>query len=369
MDVVVAYFFIRQSRLFLPILAENKTLISWAVLATMSGLWSLAPGLSIYHGLQFLMTLLAGVLLCLYADLEDIIQLYFFGLLLIALVSFAVCVAGLPEAFSINHDWKGVLPHKNMLGYAMTCFVITGLCLWAARWRPMLSVGAVALGLTLLIFSRSGTALVSFFLCLASFGVALAVRQGNRVIGVIGGLALAALAIGIFFLGSEELDVVSSILGALGKDKSLTERTTLWDFGLEQFWQEPLLGVGFKAYWENPLTSAATLRSVLKQELSYFHNNFLDIAVGLGVAGLLVFAVGLALVIFHSLRRYFAAPNFINLWPVLFVVNTLVTCTVEGPIFVNHSLAQLFLLVCVSARPRTAVSRHCAGRAMKIQVP
>ena len=92
-------------------------------------------------------------------------------------------------------------------------------------------------------------------------------------------LSLAAIAIGVFVVASEEFDIAARTLGALGKDSTLTGRTTVWDFRIEQFWREPILGVAFGAYWESPQTSVMALEAAMKTSLPNFHNNFLDVAV------------------------------------------------------------------------------------------
>lgn len=355
LDAIVVYFLIRQSRLFVGVLNKNRLLTLWAILGISSALWSVAPALSLYLGLQLLMTVLAGALLCLCAELEKIIKLLFVGLFLTAFASLVVCMAGLPRAISVNGEWLGVYPHKNMLGLYMTLLVTTSLCLCAARWRPVITSLGFFLGAALIALSRSGTALLSLVFCLSVFGFAAAARHGNRAFATIAGFSVAGAAIFAFITASGEFDVGAKILAALGKDTTLTGRTTIWDFGLEQFWREPFLGVGYRAYWESSLTSSKMLQAVMKQNLPHFHNNFLDVAVGLGIIGLILFVAGVFSVNVAAIQRYMNRPDFINLWPVLFLAHALVSCTVEAPIYLNHSLFQSLLVVAASARRRANI--------------
>jgi exopolysaccharide production protein ExoQ len=353
MDAIVVYLFIRQSHQFLEMLGKNKILASWGILAALSSLWSFDPGLSLYWGLQLVMTALAGCLLCLYADLKRIIQFVFLALLLTTLVSFAVCIAGIAGAFGDDGEWKGVFPHKNELGMTMTLFVITALCHAASQWPRIfsagLSAGSAGLGVVLLILSRSGTALVSLVLCLAVFAFAITGRYGNRAFAAMTGLGVAAIAIGIFVAASGESDIAARTLQALGKESTLTGRTTLWDLGIEQFWRQPILGVGYRAFWESPQLRA-NVAAPMKGVLPNFHNNFLDVAVGLGTLGLAVFIAGILEVTIRVVRRFFNRPNFVNLWPVLFISHILVSCLVEAPIYANHGFFQILLVAAASAR-------------------
>jgi len=354
LDAIVFYFLIRQSRLFVGVLKENRAIALWPALAAASAIWSVLPSTSLYFGLQLLMTILAGVLLCLYADLQKILILLFIGLFLTALASLAVCLAHFSRAFGANGEWLGVFPHKNFLGLYMTLFVITAICLFYSRWRRVLTLSGFMLGVALILLSRSGTALLSLLICFAVFVFLSAARYGNNALATLTGLTIAGAAAAAFIVGSGEFDVGTKILAALGKDSTLTGRTTIWDFGWEQFLHDPILGVGYRAYWDSPLTSSGMLQAVMKQSLPHFHNNFLDVAVGLGSVGLLLFLVGVGSTVATVARIYMRRPDYLNLWPVLFLCHTLVSCIAEAPIYLNHSLFQTLLIVATSARRRPA---------------
>jgi exopolysaccharide production protein ExoQ len=350
LDAIVFYFLIRQSRLFVGVLKENRAIALWPALAAASAIWSVIPATSFYFGLQLLMTILAGVLLCLYADLKKILILLFIGLFLTALASFAVCLAHLPRAIGVNGEWLGVFPHKNFLGLYMALFVVTAICLFFCRWRRFITLSGFMLGVALILLSRSGTALLSLVSCFAIFAFMSAARYGNNALATLTGLTIASAAVAIFVVGSGEFDVGTKILAALGKDPTFTGRTTIWDFGWEQFLRDPILGVGYRAYWDSPQTSSGMLQAVMKQNLPHFHNNFLDVAVGLGSVGFLLFLAGLGSTVATVGRIYMRRPDYLNLWPVLFLCHTLVSCLAEVPIYLNHSLFQVLLIVATSAR-------------------
>ena len=53
---------------------RNAVLVAWPALATVSLLWSLTPGLSLYHGLQLLTTVLVGSMLTIFARIEKLVS-------------------------------------------------------------------------------------------------------------------------------------------------------------------------------------------------------------------------------------------------------------------------------------------------------
>jgi O-antigen ligase len=135
------------------------------------------------------------------------------------------------------------------------------------------------------------------------------------------------------------------VLDALGKDTTLSGRTVLWDFGMRQVEATPILGVGYKAFWETPATSSAYLRYWMGQDIWTFHNNFIDVLVALGLVGLLAFVIGLAVSLANALSRFSASRSPINAWALLFLVHSLVVSMAEDTLFYNHSLYQVLLVI------------------------
>lgn len=56
----------------------------------------------------------------------------------------------------------------------------------------------------------------------------------------------AVIGINLFFYWD---DIVINILGALGKDASLTGRTDVWEFVIDRIKDRPILGYGFGTFW------------------------------------------------------------------------------------------------------------------------
>src|SRR5262249_33728555 len=126
---------------------------------------------------------------------------------------------------SVEGMWRGVFPHKNVLGPVMAVAVFTELfILFASREPPLWRFVLLGLFLALIAFSISATALTASAAYLAAAGGYLLWKRDRRL-GVV-----AALAASIFLLSIIALITFAPeyLLAAAGKDIGLTGRTDLW---------------------------------------------------------------------------------------------------------------------------------------------
>jgi exopolysaccharide production protein ExoQ len=349
-DLAVLVLLMPSLRHFAGYAMRHGIFLAWPALACLSMLWSLNPWLSLYHGLQLLMTIMVAFLFCMHADRLKALQLIFCALLCCQALSL-FAVAAIPS-WAVGHggEWKGVFPHKNVLGSMMALQILTGVCLLLQGWRRTLTGATVACAVALLLLSRAGTSLVTVAVVLSLVPLALCLRQGRTALSMAVGLLLIFAAGGLLCIHLIDVDPFQLMLSGVGKDQTLTGRTVLWDFGIEAFLSRPWLGHGFNGYWESPQTTVHYLRYVIGHDLWFFHNNFLEVAVAFGVAGPLLLAAGLCAALSRTLREFLADRQFTVLWAFLFVVYVTIFCLVESPVFENHSLYQFLLIVGVAAQ-------------------
>src|SRR5262249_27641615 len=138
--------------------------------------------------------------------------------------------------------------------------------------------------------------------------------------------AAATLAVG--WALADNSNLAEEVLNAFGRDETLTGRSDLWDFGWQAFLAHPIMGLGYKAYWISDETSAAYLRYFVRQDLWYFHNNVLEVAVATGVVGVAIFLAGLFQVVVLTLRANVRTPGIPATWSLMFLAHVLVLCAV-----------------------------------------
>ena len=327
---------------------SNPSLLAWPILAMISSLWSLTPGSSLYQGLQLLMTLFVGYLGCSLFDFRRLLLILVLGLGLGEGASLMALILHSSTAISAEDGtWIGVYPHKNQLGGMMVLQIITCIVLMIDGRYRRLALALIPPAVVLVLGSRSGTALLALILSLAVLPLYLCYRRGTRTFGFFIGLAIigGAVLAGIVLEGG---NVAAAVLGQLGKDDTLTGRTVLWQFGLDQIRATPVIGIGYKAYWDSSATSAAYLRYVVGQDLWFFHNNFVDVGVAFGGLGLMVFCWGLITAVVRSLTIAAKDPQLLQLWRPMFVIFVIIEATAEDPLFQNHSLMQLLLAIAMT---------------------
>lgn len=340
-DLAALVFLVLRRDLAATLFGSRLLLLTWPLLAIVSALWSLTPGLSAYYGLQLLATIVAGIAMRTTMGLSRIIRIVFLGLLFAQILSAILTVAAPSLTRGMNGDWAGIYSHKNVLGSMASLQILCAACLFLQGWNRLLTAVGFGLALALLVATHSATALVAAMVGLAPLAAIFAWRQGKHVTGFCLGLVIALAGIGIVVLAARGADISASLLSDLGKDRTLTGRTILWQFGLDQFWLEPLIGVGYRAYWDSPLTTAAYLHFVTKQKLWFFHNNFIDAVVAFGIVGLIVFTVTFLDMGRRVIAHFARSSGYVEAWPILFMSQLCVLICLECPLFINHGLHQL----------------------------
>ncbi|MGU3467913.1 O-antigen ligase family protein [Methylobacterium sp. C33D] len=342
-DMIAFAFLVLRRDLAATLFGSRLLLLSWPILAIASALWSLTPGLSAYHGLQLLATIVAGITLRTTMGLSRLVRIVFLGLLLGQVLSAILTVAAPGLTRGTDGNWAGIYSHKNVLGSLASLQILCAACLFLQGWNRLLTAFGFCLALVLLVATHSATALVAAAVGLMPLAAIFAWRQGKHVTGFCLGIAIALAGVAILVVAARGADISASVLSDLGKDTTLTGRTILWQFGLDQFWREPLIGIGYKAYWESPLTTAAYLHFVTKQKLWFFHNNFIDTAVAFGIVGLVLFTAALLDTTRRVIAHFARSSGYVEAWPILFMSQLFVLVCFECPLFVNHGLHQLLL--------------------------
>jgi exopolysaccharide production protein ExoQ len=198
--------------------------------------------------------------------------------------------------------------------------------------------------------SRSGTAIIALSMVMLIVPLALASRLGPIAVSMMIGVVLIAASVGLLAIETLNLDPYGAGLRALNKDETLTGRTVLWEFALDAYDSRPWLGFGYKAWWESPQTDAQLLRIVMEQDLWFFHNTFLDLAVAFGIFGPAVLVVGLGQGVYRSTRNFVVSRDMVYLWPIQFVALSIVYCFVDFVLFTNHSIFQMLLVIAIAGQ-------------------
>ena len=268
----------------------------------LSLLWSDVPATTLRSAIQYGITFFAGLVAARITSMANLALGGTIGGLLVLLYS---AVNGGYSYDYIDGDFafNGAFSSKNQLGYFATLSILFSLSLvWifqsqrALQPLAFLTAGA---GLIMLWMSDSATSLLSAFAAFAAIlfmGVVLMLAPWLRRAAVFLVL-MGSVAMGF---ASYRLGAFDAVLAAFGKDSSLTGRTYLWSEALEFGAQQPVLGLGYNAFWNHGRPAAELLWEeffITARTGFHFHNLLIETYVGTGLIGLALVG-GLCLLLF-----------------------------------------------------------------------
>jgi exopolysaccharide production protein ExoQ len=333
---------------YLALAARNAVLLLGSAFTILSALWSLAPSQSAYSGVLLLLNVLVGSAIFLHVGLRQFIVFVFYYNFIVLGLSTLQLAIGDPSAVDPLGNFVGLYVHKNNLAMYACVLYFTSVLLLASGWRPLLSAAGIALALNAVLQSRSGTSTVMLAVltvALAACGVAASGRRRSSFLSGMGLMALVCAAMAIMATG---YDVSHGVLGALGKDGTLTGRTILWEQAVKSYDEHPWFGIGYDTFWGSPETAASYLWVVTGQLVTSFHNIYLDRLVDVGLIGLGLFVGSLLILLWRSLRGLLDERSAVAAWPLVYTIYLATIGFSEYPMFWNCDF-QLMLSVAAAA--------------------
>lgn len=289
-------------------------IFSFVTLAILSFAWSAAPPVTIRAGIQYATTIICALIASRTVSTSSFMRGMTIGVAVVLIYSLVFGEFQYDELDG-TYDFVGAFSSKNQLGFfaslgvyfAFSSFVI----MRSSRTWRVFSLLAGALAVYCLLYSSSATSIiatVATIIISMTLGFALLFPPRYRKV-FFSVLLIVAIAGAGIALNSGVLDV---LLGAFGKDTTLTGRTYLWQEGLKAFQSSPWLGMGYQAYWVQGFSEAERLWDefyIATRSGFHFHNTYIEVLVELGYAGLVLIIAILAIVVFGNLARLLDYPQ------------------------------------------------------------
>lgn len=181
-------------------------------------------------------------------------------------------------------DWRGSFGHKNVASPVMTILVYVGIYLCAVGSFVMGPLIAVLAGI-FLIFTGGKTSSV---LCLAIYALASLVYV-TRSLWLKRLICYAPLIVmNLLTVGSVASPALLSITRVLPVDPTFTGRSDIWEFALAAVAEKPIIGHGYAAFWDDVTERQTAKGSEWAVTAAHSHNSYLDLAITIGLPGLLL---------------------------------------------------------------------------------
>ena len=167
---------------------------------------------------------------------------------------------------------------------------------------------------------------------------AVAISMTTAVFGTVGFIALN----------------LGNLTSALDRDITLTGRVPLWQVLIPMVQENALLGRGYDAFW---LGWGSPAQEVWNQEQwlpPHGHNEFLDVALTLGVGGLAIYVALLIRTTIRATRYIRDIPHVFGLWPLTYLAFFVSATVTESGVF-GRDISWALLctaVVLVSAKKR-----------------
>ena len=271
---------------------RHVVLIAWP-LALMLGLcllsvfWSDMPAVTARRAAALGGTLLAGSYIGQRCNLSELLDIGFRAVAIVITATLVLAVLAPPMGLDPEGRLRGVFAHKNSAG----TFAAFGLLVASLRLtRRGLKANATSLTvatacLVTLVMSSSAAPAAIIALPLL---IAFCQGQARVVIFLI--VVIAAVLVATL------LPVIAPAVGRLailfGRDMDFSGRTVLWEFALEYLSRKPWLGFGFGTFWNGP--AGLIFFQWARYPVPHAHNGFLQLALDVGIVGVLVMFASIA---------------------------------------------------------------------------
>jgi len=338
-------------------------IVAFAALACLSIFWSDAPATTARAGAQLLSHVVCALIAARTVSVRTLGRGAIAGICIVLLYSFAFGQYNF-DPLDGTYSFVGAFSSKNQIGLFASLgiyFAFSSLFILRERaaWRlPALVCGTVSA--VALAKAQSATSVLAIVATLGMLGcltVAMRFAPSTRKGALIAASMLALVAA----FAAANLGASDAVLGAFGKDSTLTGRTYLWAQGWAAAAQAPFVGVGYQAYWVQGFSEAERLWAefyIGSRSGFHFHNTYIEVLVELGAVGLLLMAVTMIRIPLGLLLRLANARSdpaslvaFGIAW--MFLIRSFVEVDVINPYVVGS-----FLLYYAAGLLTSPVHRH-----------
>jgi O-antigen ligase len=335
------------------LVANDTLLLGIGGLAALSILWSPQPTPTFNDVVSLALTIAVAAYLAARFDARTLAALLFAAMVIAA--SLSVLTAFIRPELGLHTypphigTLRGLYIHKNILGQATAIGAIPGTLLvldglTRRRWWTIPAIAGLALIIAVLWMADSRTSQTSLVFSLGvTFGFKLLRRGPDRLADA------AGVVLGVTTLGMTGLlasGVIAPISTLLGRSRTMFARLEIWAAAFDVLDKQYWLGLGFESFWVEGSPTRQAVETTVGWAVSSAHNGYIDVVLGLGLVGLLLFSTHLIRTCFLSARLAQRTQELEPLLPMMIVALVVMANLAESLLLAPGLLLFVNYLVC-----------------------
>ena len=337
MTWIVLYFSIfilsfNQINNYFHLMKKNKYYLILIFLILFSMFWSASFILTFRRCIALMGTIYVGIYLSDRYMIKDVVKILSVSFTIIIIFSLMSLFIITDYAMHNNYwdhyygSWRGVFVNKNHLGRIMSLSILCWFFLLGCKKNKLIYMLGFILSFILLIKSNSITGFLGFIsIIIVSFVYRLIkirfnIKINNLKFNFTSFLPIVSF---IIILLNACYFFFEDIIILLGRDSTLSNRTLIWFSCLQMILKAPFLGYGYGAFWMGYQGPSGDMlkyyNSILEWVVPHAHNGLIDIALQLGIVGVLLFL----LVLLNTLNNLIKCSYFLKENELFFIIGFL----------------------------------------------
>jgi len=326
----------------------NPLLVTCILWCGLSYIWSIHPDVTLRRSVALLMTTLFGLVLAARYDWNELVQRLASVFLAMAVISLflAVFIPSLGQMQEIHQGaWRGAWLEKNSFGVRMAMGLALMMCAFAMqpkRWWLWVPGGVLCFGLV--VMSTSKAALLAALVAICGF---LVIRVFRRF-PILRIPVMYSVVIGVTLLMFLLIFMPDMMFELIGKERTLTGRTDIWNALATAIKEKPLLGYGYGTFWQGLTGPSYWVRFSLEWGVPTAHNGWVETWLSAGVVAVVLFGLLYLITLLLAFGRLYRG-GVENYWVILSTVLFLMVSLSESTILQQNDLSWV-IFVATSAK-------------------
>ncbi|MGJ8651550.1 MAG: O-antigen ligase family protein [Opitutaceae bacterium] len=330
------------SRTFLLQVQRAPGFLLLGCLCVISVAWSSDVPTTVSYSVAIFGTTLFAYLIANRMPAAQAVKLITAALLLLVGINFFLMLPNISGYLSPALRYQGIFTQPNVLGrVAGLGFILAVMLMLSNRSSKVWALPMVGMAAVLLVACNSMTSILAVTFALSIFFlyklVGHPVGSGQVALGVWFALCIG----GILYLYQDAL--IQLIFGLLGRSTDLTGRVDLWDGLWAAVFKKPFLGYGYSGFWGGEPILAAGVLDNAGWTTESAHNGLMEIALHLGLLGVVVFCVTVVSMLIRGSQIAFGQRNDLALILLCSSVYILALGMTESTYMVRNSIFWILL--------------------------